>query len=209
MSNQLAQDVILTANSGLSQARSQQAQDAEAELDLMISTMNGEVAGRSIFSGIATDQTPIADAETLLSAVRTEISGLSDLDDILATIDTWFSDPAGFDAVMYNGSDRTLAPIQIAEDVRVSFELKANDPQFKRALQMTVAIAISDDDGLALSHTERMDLMQEASASLLAASSELAEVSGSLGALQAWVETSSVRNSASRTSLKIVRIELV
>lgn len=209
VSEDLASDLILVSNTGMSHSRSQLATDARDQLQLVISALNGSIAGRAMFSGVATDQIPLEDADTLIAAVQAEVAGLASPTLIMDQIDAWFDDPAGFDAVMYNGSDQSLADVQVAEDVKVGFDLKANDPAFREVMKVAVVGAIADDAALSLSESDRMDLLRSAGDRMLAAGTMLAETSGTLGAIQERVETASARNAATRTSLEYWRTELV
>ncbi|MEM7321373.1 MAG: flagellar biosynthesis protein FlgL, partial [Pseudomonadota bacterium] len=85
--------------------RDQVSNQAEAELQFILSSLNTSVGGRSLFAGMDTDRAPVAAADLLLSAVRTAVAGQTTPGDIVQAATDWFNDPAGFDAVIYAGSD--------------------------------------------------------------------------------------------------------
>jgi flagellar hook-associated protein 3 FlgL len=73
----------LTANDNI-------ASEAHDTLDEMIGRLNTEVAGRFLFSGTATDQKPLADTTTLLTAARTAMAGATSPSDMLTAANAWF-----------------------------------------------------------------------------------------------------------------------
>ena len=161
-SNRLSRDFLSTASSGLPVARDQLVSTAQTELDMILSSLNMTIAGRSVFAGIDSEISPLEDGDTLLTALRTEVSGAASVSDVISRVDAWFDDPAGFDAVMYNASAVPRSGIPIAENTEVAFDLLGNDPAFKLLIKQTAIGALSGEAGISLTSTERLDLIKEA-----------------------------------------------
>lgn len=209
ISNKLTRQFESTAGAGFDLVRGQIVATARSDLDLIVTTLNGTVAGRSMFSGIASDAEPLAGADVLIAALSAELTGATDVADVQARADAWFSDPAGFDAVMYQGSTTPRSAVPIAEGDSVSFDILANDPAFKEVLKQTALGALADDPGLTLNNVERLDLVGAAGVGFLTAIGQLANLGGEVGTIQARVEAAGARNSSARAALEIARTDLI
>ncbi len=182
---------------------------AKNELDTIISALNTRAGGRSLFSGTATDVSPLLSADALMSALQTELAGLTTVTDIRQAAEDWFNDPAGFDAVIYQGSANTLAPMQISENENVTVPITAIDPTIKAALRDISVAAVVSDTALALPRAQRTALFTQLGVDLANTQNETVNLRGQIGATQARVEQASTRNSAARTSLEFSRNELI
>ena len=182
---------------------------ARNELDTMMSALNTRVAGRSLYAGNATDVSPLASAETLLAALETKLSGLTTMTDIRTAAEDWFNDPAGFDAVIYQGSDTPLAPMQIAENERITLPITATDPTFKAALRDTALAALASKDALAWSPTLRTSMFTQLGVDLANAKDETVKLRAEVGAAEARVEQAATRNASARVSLEYSRNALI
>ncbi len=182
---------------------------ARNELDTMFSALNTRVGGRSLYSGVATDVSPLASAETLLTALETELAGLTTMTDIRTAAEDWFNDPTGFDAVIYQGSDTPLAPMQISENERISIPITATDPAFKSALRDTALAALASEDALAWSPTLRTSLFTQLGVDLANAKDETVKLRAEVGAAEARVEQAATRNAASRLGFEYSRNSLI
>ncbi|WP_298936452.1 flagellin [uncultured Ruegeria sp.] len=182
---------------------------ARNELDTMMSALNTRVGGRSLYSGVATDVSPLSSTDALLTALEAELTGLTTVTDIRAAAENWFNDPAGFDAVIYQGSDTPLAPMQVSENERISIPITATDPAFKAALRHTAVAALVSDDALDLGTDQRTILFTQLGVDLANAKDETVKLRAEVGAAEARVEEAATRNSAARTSLEYSRNQLI
>ncbi len=182
---------------------------ARNELDTMVSALNTRIGGRSLFSGTATDVSPLPSAETLLTALEAELTGLTTVTDIRNAANAWFNDPAGFDAVIYQGSDTTLSSMQIAENERISMPITATDPAFKATLRDVAIVALVADDALAIPTDQRTGLFKQLGVALANTQDETVKIRAEIGAAEARVEQAATRNAAARTSLEYSRNALI
>lgn len=188
----------------------EQASDhARNELDTMVSALNTRVGGRSLFSGTATDVSPLPSTDTLLAALKTQLTGAVTVADIRLAADTWFNSPAGFDAMIYQGASTTLSPMQISENESVTLPLTATDPAFKAALRDVAIAALATDNTLALSSDQRTALFTQLGVDLANAQDATVNLQAQVGSAEARIEQAATRNSMARTSLEFSRNELI
>ncbi|WP_170336633.1 flagellin [Ruegeria arenilitoris] len=182
---------------------------ARNELDTMISALNTRAGGRSLYSGTATDVSPLASAETLLTALKAELTGLTTPTDIRNAARDWFNDPTGFEAVIYQGSDKTLAPMEIAENENISVPITANDPALRSALRDVAVAALATDSALGLTPDQRTVLFKELGVELANTKDETIKLRAQVGASEARIEQAATRNSAAKTSMEYARNALI
>lgn len=184
-------------------------QRAEGDIASAISALNASAGGRSLFGGTATDRVPLGTANAMLGELRALTAGLTTANDVNSAVDAWFSDPAGFETLMYSGSDDILAPMQIGAGEEISLTLTANDPVFREMLRDMAVVALAGDADLGFDRATRDELFQTASSRLLADRDALTSVRADLGFAEARIEEISARNAAARTSLEYSRSALL
>ncbi|PCJ05748.1 MAG: flagellar biosynthesis protein FlgL [Rhodobacteraceae bacterium] len=177
-------------------------------LDESIRSLNGQVAGRSLFAGTATTDVPLADVDTLMSALVTEVSGLTTAADIIQEVKDWFADPAGFDAVMYQGATISMVSVYVGPNEQVNIALRADDEDFKQALQSFAIGALATESGLVLSAGIQSELMTATGNELLETRTRLISVQANLGFTEMRIEEAAIRNAAATTSLSLTMNEL-
>ncbi|WP_271950848.1 flagellin [Ruegeria faecimaris] len=182
---------------------------ARNELDTVMSALNTRAGGRNLFSGVDTDVSPLSSADTLLTALEAELTGLTTLTDITQAAEDWFNDPAGFDAVIYQGADTTLAPMSISENESVSIPITATDPTLKAALRDIAVAALVSVDGLGLPNDLRTSLFTQLGSELANTQDGTVNLRADVGAAEARIEQAATRNAAARTSLEYSRKSLI
>lgn len=202
--------VLISASvSGLAISRENAVTQAGAALEATLGALNGEVSGRSLFAGTATDRAPLASADTLLTALRSELAGLTTAGDIIAATDAWFADPAGFTAVMYDGAATALAPFRLGAGEQVSMTLKADDPALTGLARDLALAALATEPALGLTEAVQDSLLGAAGESLMAGDGQLTALRADLGFAQARIEAAEARNAAAQASLEHARGELL
>ena len=196
-----------TANQAVSQDHA--SVQARNELDTMMSALNTRIGGRSLYSGTATDVSPLAPPEALLTALEAELTGLVTITDIRQAAEDWFNDPAGFDAVIYQGSNTDLAPMQVSENERINLPVRATDPAFKAALRdVSVAVLVADN-ALSLPADQRAILFKQLGVDLANAQDDTVKLRAEVGAAEARVDQAATRNASARTALEYSRNSLI
>lgn len=182
---------------------------ARNELDAIVSALNTRAGGRSLYSGTATDVSPLPSADTLITALEAELTGAATVADIRQRAEDWFNDPTGFDAVIYQGSGTKLAPMQISENESVSIPVTATDPAIKAALRDIAVAAVVADSGLNVPMQQRTALFKQLGVDLVNAKDQLVGLRADVGATEARIEQAQTRNNAARTSLQSSRSTLI
>lgn len=209
ISGQLGLDLILASRGPVGVIAGSPAGNAKAQLEGIINSLNSDIAGRFLFSGTATDTLPLADAQTLIDQVRLVVAGQPTANDILTAAETWFNDPAGFDALIYDGAVTSAAPFVLSETERVSLDVRANDPAVKELLMYTVLASLAEDPALGLSVNDQSELFGISGLGLQSNQDELTDLRSRIGIVEARIQTISVRNEAEKTSVEAARNALI
>ncbi|MFK7763835.1 MAG: flagellar hook protein [Roseobacter sp.] len=208
-SGQLGIDLIMASAGPVGVIASSPSANAEIQLDTVIKALNGSIAGRSLFAGTTTDGNALENAETLLTELMTAISGQTTPEDIMAAADTWFNDPAGFDALIYTGADTALAPFVLSETERVSLDIRANDATIKEILKNIGVAALASDPVLSLSVLDQSELFGITGLNLQSNQDQLTDLRSRIGLTESRIEQISVRNQAEETSTEFARNALL
>lgn len=207
--SQLGIDLILASSGPVGVVAGSPSTNADTQLQSIVNALNTDIAGRSLFAGTATNQAPLASAETLIDELRLAVTGATTPEDIVAAAEAWFADPAGFDATIYTGSTTALAPFSLSDTERVSLDIRANDPAIKKALMYTALAALSDDPSLGLDVTQQSELFEISGVALQSNQDQLTNIRSQIGYTEARIEMIAVRNQAEATTTEFARNELL
>lgn len=177
---------------------------ARQKLETAVSLYNTDLAGRSLFAGVATDGAATINADTLLSTLEAEILGATSGADVESRVTNWFNSPAGYAAVGYLGG-APLAPVTVAPGDVADLGFTAADPGIRDTLKGLAMAALLDKGALAGNAAERASLARRAGESLINSATARADMAARLGTVEAQVEAASVRNSAETSALQIAR----
>ncbi len=184
--------------------------DAKNKLGAVISTFNMQVADRYAFSGAATDRPALADAGTILTALKGAIASQTTAAGVEAAVDAWFDTPGGgYETIAYTGSTNSLAPFKLSDSDSTTVTTTALDPGVRSVIKGFALAALVGDGALAGNTTERAALAKRAGEQLLTGESDMVIVRAEIGSAQAHIENASARNAAEKTALEISRNELV
>ena len=157
---------------------------ATSAFNATISQLNTKIAGRYVFSGMATDSAAVSDPDTILSDIRQTLNGVTSADDLTARLDDWFAGGGGFQTDSYTGSENGLASVKLTDGFEVNFGVKADDKVFRDGLKALAAAHFATDETLGLSPTEQTKALTKASDWMTAASGSLISTAASLGNIQ-------------------------
>ncbi|MEX0369765.1 MAG: flagellin [Tateyamaria sp.] len=203
--NTLSSNLLTVSSSAVGPVLDQISVDAQNDLSSILAAMNTSSAGRSLFSGVATDTPAVTDAQSLLDDLRVAVAGAATPIDIKAAVDQWFNDPAGYSSTGYLGSDTSLAPMHISEDETITLGLTADDDVFRDILKAVTVAALAADSSLALSSDQQQELLTAAGSALFEAKAQLTATQSDLGATEARIDTIETRNAARKTSLEYAK----
>lgn len=205
----LANSLIVSGTSTVGAQANDTAEEARVTVSVLIGTLNTKSAGRSIFGGTATDRPATASAETLLSELKAAIAGAVTPSDMFAAAEAWFDDPAGFDAVIYQGSPDALAPVQLTNRETVSFDTRATDPRLKDMLRFASLAALAEDPSFGFTGSQKGEVFVDAGTSLLGARDAIISLRARTGFVEAQIEGISTRNAAEITSTEFEKSALL
>ena len=109
---------------------------------------------------------------------------------------------------MYQGSTTSMASVYVVPNEQVNISMRADDDDFKQALQSFAIGAIATEAGLTLTTAVQSDLMSGASGELLETRTRLTSVQANLGFTESRIEEAAIRNAAATTSLSLTKNEL-
>ncbi len=205
----LSADLLAAGSVALPAVRDSVALTAQGRLGSIVSAFNTSVAGRGLFSGIATDRPALASADTILAQLRPVIAGLTDPAEYLAAIDAWFAPGAGFDTAGYLGATTSLAPFRVGSDSAVDLDLRADDPRLRAVLADVSAAALSTDPVSSLDDTDVASVQRRLGERIRTTNDAVTGLRADLGYAQSRLEEATSRLSAERTALDYARGSLL
>ncbi|WP_146584556.1 flagellin [Puniceibacterium confluentis] len=190
--------------------RNSLAEDARATLVATLSNLNSTAAGRSVFGGVATDRAAVADATTILDALRAELAGEITVAGVEARLDAWFETPGGgFDTVAYTGSTTDVADTRLSSSDSAKLNVRADDPVFRNMIKALSFAALSHDAALAFPPDLKSDMLKSAGLQLQTALVPLTDLRSGVGTLQARIEETETRNATEGTATELARLKLI
>lgn len=182
---------------------------ARLALDAAQTTLSASVAGKALFSGTATDRTPLVGGDAMLAALTPLVAGATSADQVADAIEAAFQDPGGlFETQFYLGA--AAAPgAPLDGDQRAASLPTAADPALRRLLSGLAMAAVAADDSLALSQDQRQALTRRASLTLFDAGAGITALQADLGESEARLEGLDTRLSGERSALDLARESLI
>lgn len=205
----LGNNLLVITASGTESVAKQVSVEAREQLGTIVGMLNGDLAGRSIFSGTATNQSPLAPADDILNAVLAQMTGPVGYTAKLVAVDAWFADPAGFDAVIYQGSSDALAPFRLSEHESLSLDVRADNAAIKSVIRNVAVAALADDPALGFGPTERSALLKASGEGLLTSSGSIIPLRANIGFVEERIDDIATRNAVERTTLEYAKGELL
>jgi flagellar hook-associated protein 3 FlgL len=207
-------DLSQTLSSSLLAARTSEnnvntAVEARSTLDTLIGNLNTDAAGRHLFSGTATDQAPLVDANTLLSELKLALSGATTPTDMINAATAWFDAPTGYTALAYQGANDPLSPFKVSQSEQATVDIRATDPAILKMMQAVAVAALADDPAFALDATAQSELYLESGVQLLTSQDDITKLRANVGFVEAQIDTIAARNAAEVTSLSFAKAELL
>ena len=202
---QFSADLISVSTGGLDAIALQNATTARQYLDSVVSSLNTEFAGRKLFSGTAVNSSPLASSSDLIDALRTELSGVVGAGAKEAAAEAWFDDPAGFDAIVYQGSTAALAPFRLSQTEDISLDVRANSNEIKEVLRHLTMAALADDATLVSGPAERLEILQSAGEGLFNNQNSLTALRANIGFSEARIDQIATRNASEMTALEYAK----
>ncbi|WP_435165715.1 flagellin [Falsirhodobacter sp. 1013] len=171
-----------------------------------VSSLNTSVSGQSLFGGTEVNTAPLADADTILSALREATAGAGTAQELEAAVNDWFA--SDFTAVAYKGGAER-APYTVGESDRVQASVTATDPAIVQTLKGLAMGALLSQGALEGQTAERQDLAQRAGGAILKGGDERTDLMARLGAGEGRLANIQTRNTAQISALELARTDIL
>ncbi len=186
------------------------ASGARAAFSEVVGALNNRFGDRSLFAGAATDSPALADADVILTEISALTAGAADAAQVLTIVDTYFSDPTGFETSGYLGSVNDASDVELDNGEFVSYALRADASEIRDVLSSLAITVIGAEGGFAGDTSdERLRLLEDAGRRSLAANDQVIEIRGELGVAEERFERASVRLSAEEVLLSQARASII
>jgi len=179
--------------------------DARNQLSSIVSALNTDVAGRSLFAGVDTNVAPMASADTLISELRTAVAGAPDTASRIAAADAWFASGGPFDTLAYGGSTTSLAATTLPGGETIDTGVRADEQAFRDILKNVALAAVADDPALGLTQQDQAALLQQSASGLLSSQDGLITLQARVGSAEERIENASTAIASERTSTEYAK----
>lgn len=191
----------------------QSAREARAAFADTVGVLNGRVAGQALFAGTATDRTALAPADAILAELDALAAATTTAADAVAAIDEYFrKDPAPSGAFFtsgYVGSTDDLAAVEIGENSRLDFSMRADKDEFVALLRAQAKAAVVANGSFGGDPFEQMALLNRAATAMLDAKEGILSVRNLVGVSQFAVESARAQRVSEQDTLALARANIV
>ncbi|MEM9230372.1 MAG: flagellin [Pseudomonadota bacterium] len=206
----LGTEIIGAAGRGDPVSRDSLVATGEAVLRTMVSSLNTEFGGASLFSGTALDTGALASADQLLSDIQALLAGATTPADAQNAIDLYFDTPGGaFETTIYTGSNADAAGVAIDDDNRLSYLPRADDPALREALKSIVMVAAAGSASFSNDPEAYNSYLVDAGTRLQESAEAVTGVRAALGQAQEQIAEAIDTREAERTTLASARNDLI
>lgn len=202
--------LLLTSNSANQTQIDNTASNVRQKFDAVVSSLNTQAGGRSIFAGAATDGPAIASANVIIAELQIVIAAETTAAGVETAVNTWFDAPGGgYETVGYLGSTTPLVPFKIGAHQEADVSIMATDTEIRDTLKGLALAALVSEGALAGDALEQALLLKNAGAALLSVGDRLTGMRANLGTVEAQIETVSTQTASEISALEIVKTELL
>ncbi|WP_380056238.1 flagellin [Falsihalocynthiibacter sp. SS001] len=202
MTTDAAPALLLASNTNNNSLINTTTLDTKQKLVAVVSAINTQSTGRSLFSGQATDRPPLASVDDMIADLAPLVATETTAAGAMGVIDAWFDDAGGgFETMGYTGSNATLAPFGVGPGRTAAFDITAKDDGIKDALKGLMTAALVSQGTLAAQPDARNLLLQMAGETLLSNENELSALRAAAGTAEAHIEEMRIQNETERHAL--------
>lgn len=174
-----------------------------------IAALNTQVAGRSVFAGIATDTAAVLPAGDVLDGIAVLLPPGATASDLADAAADYFAPGGGFELVAWQG-DATPGPdVRVSPDDGVPGGPTALDPRLRDTLAGLAMAALVDRGVLGGDVAAERLAIQRAGHTLLSSAQQLVDLGSEIGGAEARIEAAAIRNEAEIAALEQARVALI
>lgn len=175
-----------------------------------VGALNSRFGDRSLFAGAASDGPALADPDAILAEISAAVAGATTSTDVLTSIDTYFSDPSGFQATAFLGSATDASDVELDDGEIVSFAVRADAPEVRDVLSALAIAVIGAEGGFVGDSPEaRLVLLGEAGRRSISATDQIIMTRGEVGIVEERIDEASVRIEAEESLLQQARSSIL
>lgn len=200
----LADTMDLLGTNGTSQDFEAVSNEARQELGSIVSALNIQFAGRSLFAGDDANGAAILDQDAISALALPFLEGAGSASAAHGDLLSEFTDAgATFDTSIYLGGTGDAPAAEVALGERVDYHAKANETPLRTVLANVVALGAAFDTTNAIPDAQRRQIAELASAGLRSDVSHIIGIQGRVGSAEGRIANIKARNVASEASLTI------
>ncbi len=184
--------------------------DARQKFSTVVAALNVQTGGRTVFGGIETGGPALASSNAMLDELLIAAAAETTATGIEIVVNDWFDlAGGGFETSGYLGNTERLGDFQITSSERVGLAVTADDPEIRAVLKALAMASLITQTGVAGNDTEGAKLAKKAGEAMLSAQQGLLNRRADVGLAQESIENASLRNSAEKASLEILRSRML
>ena len=177
---------------------------AREDFGSVVSSLNVQFAGRSLFAGDDSNGLAIADASSIQAASVPFLESAGSANAAYASLVAEFTNPgATFDSVIFQGGPGTAPYAEVAPGERVDYNVRADEIALREVLANVIALGAAYDPSNSIPDSQRRQLAELASDGLRSNISQIIGIQGRVGSAEARIANLKARNTANEASLTI------
>lgn len=185
-------------------------EDARQKLNAVVSSLNVQVAGRTLFGGASTDRPALATGDAIMAELMAATAGETAAAGIIAAVDAWFDTPGGgFETLGYLGSGNDMGPLVIADEETADLPVRADNSVIRDTLKGFALAGMVAEGALAGIVEEQASLIEAAGEHILTSDGDVTNLRARIGAVEARVDGAQARNAAEAAAYELARTELI
>ena len=182
------------------------ANSARGALDRMVSALNTQYGGQSLFAGANIDGPAVVDAATMYADITALTLAAPDSVTAIAAIDDYFFNPAGgFATSGFTGSTLDAPGAEVANGEVVNYSLRGDDLSIRQALRNVAMAAVAANGDHGGSNFDGMNMLREAALGSISTQGGLTSLREGLGHVEQQIDTAAARNLAESSTYEINR----
>ena len=175
----------------------------------MVSALSQQNAGRSVFSGVASDRPPLIAADAMIAALGPVVAGLTSAAAVAAAVSSAFLDPGGaFETTFFQGGIEGPGALIDTGDAADPLPTAA-DMGIRTMLAALATSAMVGEPALALDAGQRRALAQSGAEGLMTADRGLTDLQARVGMGQERLDHRVTQLTGERDALALARQEMV
>ena len=169
-----------------------------------VNVLTTRLAGRSLFSADAPDQTPLISGEAMMTELRALVAGAPDAATMVADVTAWFNDTGGgYETIAWQGGSGQPPAVLLSEGQSADTGVTALDPAIRNSLTGLAIVALAAEQTVPLPEAEQRALATAGAQRVYSSEAEMISLRARLGAQEARIEETRVASEATRASLEI------